>query len=227
MKPKRIAKPKIILIPPYKIKCIFEKKYAELKSLALVAEFFKINITTASTWKLKHGIETIPKNSEYGLRSRREGKPWADKDKLSKMYDDYSIREISSFWNCDPSTISKWLKIHEIPIKTSEEQWKRKAKMGKRIIIDGAFDFQEYKKAYAERCILSKQALEFIKQLVGECQSCGYAEALDLHHINEDNKDNRPENHAILCPNCHAKIHRLGFTLEQLCYKFKPWNELL
>lgn len=42
------------------------------------------------------------------------------------------------------------------------------------------------------------------------CECCGNSEwmgkpiALELHHINGDNTDNRIENLQILCPNCHA-----------------------
>lgn len=38
-----------------------------------------------------------------------------------------------------------------------------------------------------------------------ECEICGYAENLELHHINGNHYDNRLENIQILCPNCHAK----------------------
>ena len=38
-----------------------------------------------------------------------------------------------------------------------------------------------------------------------ECEVCGYAENLELHHINGNSYDNRLENLQILCPNCHAK----------------------
>lgn len=42
------------------------------------------------------------------------------------------------------------------------------------------------------------------------CECCGNTEwmgtpiALELHHVNGDNSDNRLENIQILCPNCHA-----------------------
>lgn len=42
------------------------------------------------------------------------------------------------------------------------------------------------------------------------CESCGLSEwkdnpiALELHHLNGNNRDNRLENLMLLCPNCHA-----------------------
>lgn len=47
-----------------------------------------------------------------------------------------------------------------------------------------------------------------------KCESCGNSEwigeeiPLELHHINGDHYDNTFENLMILCPNCHAIIHR-------------------
>ncbi|MGH2920060.1 MAG: HNH endonuclease signature motif containing protein [Solirubrobacteraceae bacterium] len=43
------------------------------------------------------------------------------------------------------------------------------------------------------------------------CESCGLAEwrgqslRVTLHHINGDGYDNRLENLAFLCPNCHSQ----------------------
>jgi len=48
------------------------------------------------------------------------------------------------------------------------------------------------------------------------CAECGLTEwrgapiALELHHINGDGKDNRLENLAILCPNCHSQTDSWG-----------------
>jgi AcrR family transcriptional regulator len=48
------------------------------------------------------------------------------------------------------------------------------------------------------------------------CERCGLTEWLDkpaplqLHHVNGDGRDNRPENLQILCPNCHSQTDSWG-----------------
>jgi 5-methylcytosine-specific restriction endonuclease McrA len=40
----------------------------------------------------------------------------------------------------------------------------------------------------------------------GECPVCHkYTEHLEIHHINQNRNDNRPENLIALCPDCHSK----------------------
>lgn len=46
------------------------------------------------------------------------------------------------------------------------------------------------------------------------CWDCGFEAIalaqLDIHHLNEDHDDNRPENLMLLCANCHRFIHAVG-----------------
>jgi 5-methylcytosine-specific restriction endonuclease McrA len=48
------------------------------------------------------------------------------------------------------------------------------------------------------------------------CEQCGLSDwqgqtlALHLHHINGDGSDNRLENLAMLCPNCHSQTETFG-----------------
>lgn len=44
----------------------------------------------------------------------------------------------------------------------------------------------------------------------GRCQICGLTEPdiLVVHHADSDHENNDESNLMVLCPNCHARIHR-------------------
>jgi hypothetical protein len=48
------------------------------------------------------------------------------------------------------------------------------------------------------------------------CEACGISEwrgvalSLSLHHVNGDGRDNRLQNLALLCPNCHSQTPNFG-----------------
>jgi 5-methylcytosine-specific restriction endonuclease McrA len=42
----------------------------------------------------------------------------------------------------------------------------------------------------------------------GRCEVCGETSGLELHHLNGDATDNRDENLALVCRDCHAQAHR-------------------
>ena len=208
-------------LPPYTNKDDFERVYKELKSLVLVAKHYNIGFSTAYQWKVKHKIATVKGVSEIGKAKLNKDKPWANQSLLEEMYSQYSSPQLAKMWGCDPSTICDWLKRFNIPIKTTSEQWKRESKNSK-VVLGESINIEELQLIKTR---LHSNLAKKIKDKVGECQCCGFNEVLDLHHINEDATDNRPENHIVLCPNCHAKIHRLDKTVQELCPNYKPWSE--
>ena len=223
-------KKKLKKIEDYRNKAVYEKVYKELKSLDLVAEYFNINIKTAFKWKKIHNIETVKEYSQKGRQQLVVNKPYANKEWLEKMYAQYSLEDLGKMLNCSPSTIGKWCKKFGIKTRSISEQWDLKAKSGAKVVKSEEFDLQLYKKTYAigrNSVKIPKGLRNFIISLYGKCESCGYKEVLDLHHIDENSGNNDPSNHSVLCPNCHAKIHRLGVSFSELVPEHIVWTELL
>ena len=208
----------------------FQKVYSELKSLDLVAKHYGINLTTASDWKQRHHIETIKSYSYVGRKQLVIDKPYANKEWLEEMYSKYSLEDLAKMLNCSPSTLGKWCKKFNIKTRTISEQWDLKSKNGSNIVKDSGFDLQLYKQTYAigrNNVSIPKTLKQYIISLYGKCECCGYDEVLDLHHIDENHNNNDPSNHGVLCPNCHAKIHRLGISFNELVPNHVNWETLI
>lgn len=65
----------------------------------------------------------------------------------------------------------------------------------------------------SRRCALSKVIRNYVLDRAGhKCEECGWNKKhaltgispLDVHHVDGDSQNNRPENLKVLCPNCHA-----------------------
>lgn len=216
-------------IPDYRNRDKFEKAYMELKSIDLVAEHFGINQKTAFEWKKRHGIDTIKEFSQRGKRKVNHDKPYTNKEWLEEMYSKYSWEELGAVLNCDPTTLSKWGLRLGIKTRSVKEQWDLKSKNGNRVVKSSDFDLQLYKDTYTLSGMtkLPKNLKNFIVNLYGKCECCGYDRVLDLHHIDENHNNNSPENHGVLCPNCHALIHRLGIPFNELVPNHVSWETLL
>lgn len=227
---KKPPKKKLKKVCKWRNKEDFQRVYSELKSLDLVAKYYGINLTTASDWKLRHGIETIKSYSYKGRKQLNVDKPYANKEWLEDMYAKYSLEDLAKMLNCSPSTIGKWCKKFNIKTRTISEQWDLKSKNGSNVVKDSGFDLQLYKQTYAigrNNVSIPKTLKRYIISLYGKCECCGYDEVLDLHHIDGNHNNNNPENHSVLCPNCHAKIHRLGIPFNELVPNHVNWETLI
>lgn len=224
-KPKKMLKK----VCKWRNKNDFQRIYSELKSLELVAKHYGINLTTACDWKKRHGIETIKEYSLSGKRKLNRDKPYMNKQWLEDMYSKYSWEELGKMLNCSSTTLSKWGIKFGIKTRTVSEQWELKAKNGTTVLKDLGFDLQLYKNTYTldKMYSLPKKLKNFIISLYGKCECCGYNEVLDLHHIDKNHHNNAPENHGVLCPNCHAKVHRLGVPFKLLVPNHVSWETLL
>lgn len=220
-------KPKRKILRRYKSKVLFETKYKEVKSLVLVAKHFKISPDTALRWKQRHGIETIKGVSEYGKSLMNQNKPYTNKDWLKNAYSEYTIQEIADNLGVNKGTIQYWMKRHDIKTRTVAEQRAFKSGNGNRTIFStytNKFSKENYMKSIPRNLPHTIKAK--IIEIVGKCQCCGYSEVLDLHHIDGNHYNNDPNNHLIICPNCHAKIHRLKMTLQEMCPCFISWFDM-
>lgn len=219
-------KPKLKKVKPYTKKEVFEKVYQETKSLVLVAKHFNISSDTALRWKQRHNIDTILGVSEEGKQIINKNKPYTNKEWLEQAYSEYTIQEIANMLNVHVCTIQDWIKRHNIKTRTVAEQRAFKSGNGNRTIYSN-YTKEFSKENYMDNIpkYLPQTIRKKIVEMVGECQSCGYTEVLDLHHIDEDRTNNHPNNHAILCPNCHAKVHRLKCDINTLIPNFKNWYQ--
>ena len=227
---KKPPKKKLKRVCKWRNKEDFQRVYSELKSLDLVAKHYGINLTTASDWKQRHNIETIKSYSYSGRKQLVVDKPYANKEWLEEMYSQYSLEDLGKMLNCSPSTLGKWCKKFGIKTRSLEEQWELKSKKGAKVVKSNEFDLQLYKKTYAigrNNVKIPKGLRNHIISLYGKCECCGYDEVLDLHHIDENHNNNDPSNHGVLCPNCHAKIHRLGIPFSELVPNHINWESLV
>ena len=216
--------------PLYRNKEDFQKVYSELKSLDLVAKHYGINLTTACDWKQRHGLPTIHEYSRAG-KSSIATKPYMNKEWLEKMYSQYSWEDLGKMLGVSPTTLSKWGVKFGIKTRTISEQWDLKSKSGNHCVIDDSLKMKTYMEAYASGQItkIPKKLKYFILDLYGKCEAdgCNEMDVLDLHHIDGNHLNNNPENHSCLCPNCHAKIHRLGIDFNSLVKHHRVWSDIL
>lgn len=218
--------------PKYKNKEDFQRVYSELKSLALVAKHYKISPKTAWKWKNIHKIETIKGVSEYGKQLRDYNKPYTHKDWLENMYKTMTLQEIADSIGVHVCTIQFWCKELGVQTRNVAEQRALKSGHGTRTVYSkytNEFNKDNY---YTRISKFPQDSLPtdwkyYILNLVGKCQSCGYSDVLDIHHKDGNHHNNEPHNHVVLCPNCHAKIHRLGKTVEELVPDYESWIDKL
>lgn len=107
-------------------------------------------------------------------------------------------------------------KIKEFDISTQHFTFQAKSKYKEKVAIENYLTTNSHIKSY-----FLKQRLLKAKLKENKCEICGLSEwrgqplAIQLHHINGDNTDNRIENLQMLCPNCHSQT-------ESYCGSSKP-----
>ena len=67
---------------------------------------------------------------------------------------------------------------------------------------------------YARKYLVGNISYKDYKELIKFCVICKFDKIVELHHLNENHKDNKKENLIGLCPNCHRMIHSSEFKKE-------------
>lgn len=209
--------------PLYMNRDIFLDTYTKLKSVELVAEHFNISNSTAIKWKKKLNIPTIPVYSEEGINLRNQHKPYTNYKWLKEAYEHNSITDIAKNIGAHRGTVAYWLRRLGIPTRNVKEQRALKVGNIKTIIKGDTLNINNFYKHIPKK--LPRTWRNIIVKTVGFCQICKETEVLDLHHLDNDNTNNTPSNLVVICPNCHAKIHRLGFNFFDMCSDYKSWVE--
>ena len=210
----------------YKDKEDFQRVYEELKSLSLVAKHYNISIKTALRWKSIHNVRTVLGVSEYSPR-QCIGKNYSNRQWLSDMYKTHTITEIAEMCGCHPSTIKSWMNKFGIQSRNVQEQRELKSGNGNRTILgsNGIINKENYMNNIPT--IVNRKMVNAICGIVGSCQCCGYKEVLDVHHKDSNHYNNDPYNLWVLCPNCHAQIHRNGKDLESMITNTINWIDMI
>ncbi|MFW5846624.1 MAG: hypothetical protein ACOCUU_00550 [Nanoarchaeota archaeon] len=55
---------------------------------------------------------------------------------------------------------------------------------------------------------------ETYKKITKKCAICGFDKVVDLHHLDQDKKNNSKENLIGLCPNHHKMLHTIKYRKE-------------
>ena len=58
--------------------------------------------------------------------------------------------------------------------------------------------------------------LETYRKITSKCAICGFDKVVDLHHLDENKKNNGRDNLIGLCPNHHKMLHNYEFKKEIL-----------
>jgi hypothetical protein len=137
-------------------------------------------------------------------------RPYHDLDLLHQEYvvKKRTIGDIALDFNVSITTISRWLRHHQIEIRSQSENLKLFGKMrgANNPAWKGGVADWAYSHDWKSVCKTIKDRDLWTCQLCGETRK-HWGNRLHVHHIDENKLNNHPHNLITLCANCHAKSH--------------------
>ncbi|MCH8945362.1 MAG: hypothetical protein IIA85_00370 [Nanoarchaeota archaeon] len=109
-----------------------------------------------------------------------------------------------------------YLKISWKPKLVECLRCKRNLPMHAKGVCVGCYQFvfrSESNKAWNHRKYHNISS-ELYKEITKSCVLCGFDKVVDLHHLDENKKNNSKENLAGLCPNHHKMFHNFNYRKE-------------
>ena len=104
------------------------------------------------------------------------------------------------------------------PKKSICPRCKRLIKIHAQGLCSGCYNYTFYlesTKAHNHKKI-HNISYETYKKITSRCLICGFDKVVDLHHLDEDHKNNSEKNMIGLCPNHHKMLHNFQFREEVL-----------
>lgn len=120
----------------------------------------------------------------------------------------HTASDVALDHNVSSATIIRWLKKHNIPVRTTGESLKLSGKVrgpNNPAWKGGVADW-DYSHDWKSLCKTIKDRDYWICQLCGETRK-RWNHSLHVHHIDEDKLNNHSHNLISLCSKCHYKAH--------------------
>ena len=109
-----------------------------------------------------------------------------------------------------------YLKISWKPKKIICERCKRKMPMQAKGLCAGCYNFVFHLDSTKAHNYQKYHNIspELYKEITTSCAVCGFDKVADLHHLDENRKNNSKKNLAGLCPNHHKMFHDFRYRKE-------------